>query len=204
MRPGQRRIPGPSAAVQDLPQCREYVFSSMFVAADDCLADVLTTDPNNEEARLFRSMTRLVRIVDEPGSTPFRDLVEQFDGTVTGGIEDLQVLFPEILPGDSPTGGDVQDFTRDVVVATLSASIDDLGFIQNDFSILITQAELVELGLADAVDVEFDYGDAVLFESALRTLRGLLLTFVLAHDLDVDIDALSVTDPLSFQYVLQS
>src|SRR5262249_48505971 len=115
------------------------------------------------------------------------------------------ILFslPRVFPSNSPTGGDVQEFLRRVMIPALDGAIDDnLRRIGTSFSMSVTPQELAGIGVIQSGPVEIDRGDAGIFAAGLGILRGFFLHVLLAHDLNIDIDAWKQMPPDRFQEVL--
>ncbi len=122
--------PAGLATAQTVQDCRDLLFVFVdertcnqpdpcphpdIAAADECLAAVLAGDPTNEEAHLFRALTRILRLADEQrdvgSNPPFTDsLKETLD----------QAAIENDPPEDHQTGGpneagrSVFDFTADL------------------------------------------------------------------------------------------
>ena len=105
------------------------------MAADECLEEALVQNPANQEARFLRAVARLLRFVEDqqdgPNPDKFTDslgeMLDQFGFSRTGRslFFDEELFTTDPLPVDSPTGGDIQEFLRDVFVPILTDSIDD-------------------------------------------------------------------------------
>jgi len=176
---------------------RGLFFAGDIVGADDLFQAELAADPTNQEALFFRSITRLLRIVEEnqdgPDPTTFTDslkeILDQFGFAPEGrSIFDFSA---RPLPSDSPTGGDVQEFLLNVILPEIIGAIEEnLSAIAPSFAVVLTPQELAAIGIFDEGPLEIDFGDVKLFEAALGGLKaGLLIS--LAYDLDLDIDQLT-------------
>ncbi len=172
--------------------CRGLFFARQIVAADNACGAAV-----GDEARLFRSITRIYRAFDEQVDGPdptrftdsFKEMLDRFGVPAEGrSVFDFVAEFPEMLPYDAPWSGDVQEFLRGVVVGRLENSIEgDLRSISSGFSTVITTDELTALGMFDAAPVELDTGDVKLLEAGLSAIKGTLLTWLVAYDLDVNL-----------------
>jgi hypothetical protein len=187
---------------------RDLFFSTDLLGADDALAAAVAADPSNGEAALLRALTAIPAAYERGGEgddpSTFTDSFEEFldqMGVSSGGrsLFDFTATFPDVLPPDFPTGGDIQEFLETVLCPAIDPALDALASLDTDFSMTISATELAAVGLESTGPLEVDYGDAKLIEAALRMVKGTLLSFVLAHDYDVDIDGLSRVDPIFVQ-----
>lgn len=186
--------------------CRGLLFSRDIVAADACFKDLPADD---QEAHFFRAITRVLRIVEENENGPnssvftdsFKEMLDQFGVPAENrSIFNLSLNTPDPLPSDSPTGGDIQEFLRMVVLPVVTAAIEEnLSAIDNSFSSVITPLETDAIGLTNEGALEVDFGDVKFLEACLRAFKGFLEGFLLAYDLDLDIDDLNLLDPVMFQ-----
>ncbi len=182
------------------PECdgRALLFGGDVAAADDCFALILVQSPADQEANLFRAVTRILRIVEVRGPGPdpatftdsLQEMLDRF-GAITQDRDPFGFFaaFPEILPTDSPTGGEFQEFLRRALIPELDGAIDEnLHRVGVDFSTTVTPTELAGVGIFQSAPAEVDFGDVRAFEAALSALRGSLLHLLLPFDLNVDID----------------
>ena len=197
-----------------LLSCRDYFFAQKIVEADDCFQSELATEPTDEEANLFRALSRLLRLVEDKADGPnpavftdsFNELLEQF-GVPTENLSvfDFDPDFPKPLPSDSPTGVDIQEFIRTVLIPEITSALEDnLSNVGSSYSTFVTEEELESFGIMNEPQVEVDYGDVKLLEAALRTALASLKSFVLAYDWDLDIDETALLDPLVLQDVVDA
>lgn len=194
---------------------RDFLFQQDIVMADTLFQTQLAVNSSDQEAHLFRAITRLLRIAEEnrdgPDAAVFTDslkeLLDQFGFSPTErSIFDFSSDVPEdangdvILPSSSPTGGQVQEFLRNVLLPELRSAIqDDLQAIDPAFSTRILSVEFATLDVGGDDAVEIDFGDVKLLEAALRGFEAALL-ITLAYDLNVDIDQIfNVGDTLMIQ-----
>jgi len=213
VRQGSRTIARPLPVVLDIlePSCdaRALLFSRNVAGADDCLKTILARNPADQEANFFRAVTRVLRVVEARGPGPdpstftdsLQEMLDRF-GALTEARDPFGffAMFPRILPANSPTGGDIQEFLRRVLIPELDGAIDEnLSRVGSSFSVVVTPQELAGIGLTQSGPVEIDHGDVGILAAGLGILRGFLLHMLLAHDLNVDIDAWKLTPPESFQ-----
>ena len=194
--------------------CRDYFFAQKIVEADDCFQSELATNPSDEETNLFRALSRLLRLVEDKADGPnpavftdsFNELMEQF-GVPTENLSvfDFHPDFPKPLPSDSPTGVDIQEYIRTVLIPEITSALEDnLSNVGSSYSTFVTEDELESFGILNEPQVEVDYGDVKLLEAALRTALASLKSFVLAYDWDLDIDETALLDPLQLQDVVDA
>ncbi len=211
-----------------MARCRSLFFAGIVVDADDCFRSVIepaaggtgasgqpgaagaaTVSPQDlQAAHLFRSLTRLVRVAEDPtdgsDATAFTDsLKEMLDrigySPFGRSIFDFRSEPPSSLPPDSPTTGDLQEFLDRTFLQEVTAAVDeDLRAIDESLSVIVEREEVALLGVPDTGPLEIDYGDAGMLEAALRAFQG-KLRISLAYDMDVDIDELVLLAPRRFQ-----
>ncbi|MDL1964330.1 MAG: hypothetical protein LWW98_08375 [Deltaproteobacteria bacterium] len=159
----------------------------------------VTADSSDQEANLFYAVTRILAFGLEQGSgtglETLRDLFEAF-GISRNDVELVEVDAPfneppeiydhydppEIIPG----GEDVRAFLAGPFLTLLDAAIANLNVITNTFNISLLSSET-----DDDYNLEVDYGDVLLFRSALYTLKSAIL-IVTAYDLNIDLRELAV------------
>ena len=170
---------------------------SGILSANEKFKAAVEANPSDQEANLFYALTRLLAFGLENGTglTTARDLFEAF-GISRNDVDlveedspynDPPEIYghydpPEIIPG----GEDVRAFWAGPFVTLLDAAIANLNQVQSTFTtILITD----ETG--DDYDIEVDYGDVLIFKSALYTLKSAILIMT-AYDLDIAFRELTV------------
>jgi hypothetical protein len=209
MHTGMRTVPRPLPVELNIiePACdaRALLFSKQIASADDCLKTILARTPDDEEANFFRAMTRVMRILEDlkPGPDPatFTDSLQEFLDQFGALVTDLEpwgfnVKPPAILPLDSPTMGDFQELLRRVFLPALDGAVEEnLSRIGTSFSVTVTPAELAGIGMTQSQSLEFDYGDAGMLKAGLDAWRGGLRQWLLAYDMNVDIDAYVASPP---------
>lgn len=188
---------------------RGEFFSGNIIPADDGFQAILAGDPNNAEAHFFRILSRLLRIIEEnqdgPNAATFTDslkeMLDRFGFDPLGrSINNFTSTPPDdqsgdfLLPNDSPTGADVQEFWETVVTPELSAALtENLLMLDQTFELTISSAELTALDITNEDPVEIDFGEVKLLEAALRTLRAASL-IGRAYEGNVDIDDINNSD----------
>lgn len=184
--------------------CRPLFFSGEFLQADECLRGKLDVNPGDREANFFRALTRLLAILHhEPAGTDaqapgagLQALVLRLGATmVSNGPLDLSIAMPDTLPVDAPTSGEVQQFLEAVFLQEIGAAVtENLAAIDTDFSLTLTAEEAAVLGLGAGPLPEIDFGDVKILQAALGALKGVLQTFLIAQDLDVDLNTVRLMD----------
>ncbi len=202
-----------SVSTSMVAACRSLLFSRMVVDADSCFESVTQIDPSGStqdgrEAHFFRALTRIARVVEDQSngsnSSTFTDslkeMLDRFGVPIVGrSLFDWTADRPPVLPTNSPTGGDVQEFLGTVFVPELTGAIEEnLGVLDGAFQMMVTRDELTAFGVLDTGPVEVDFGEVKLLQSSLRTAEG-VLGILLAYDLDVDLDALAAMLPADLQ-----
>lgn len=190
------------------PGCRGLVFSPNVVGADECLKAVLEIDPADQEANLFRAVTRLGRISEDqqvgpdPGasSDSLREMLDRLGLPADGrSLFSFTLMPPEVFPEDLPMSGEVQRFLGTVLYSEIKAAAEEnLQKVQSGLSTVITADEFLSLGVSETGPVEVDFGDAKVLESMLRGLAGALGVSI-AHDWNVDVTPLLDMDWVDFQ-----
>ncbi len=194
---------------------RGNLFARNIVEADDHFKTDIISNPANQEANFFRSITRLLRIVEQnqDGTDPatftdsLKEMMDQFGYSPgTRSIFDFSTSLPEdtdghtVLPSDSPTGGNVQEFLRNVILPEINGAINEnIAATDSSFSLVVSIEEMAGVDISEDTTVEIDFGDVKLLEALLNGLKAAILT-TLAYDLDMDIDqANNLGDNLKIQ-----
>ncbi len=189
--------------------CRDALFVTQdIVVADDACANAVSANALDGCARIFRAVTRVLRVFgeDTDGSDPklFTDSVkEMLDQFGVGAFErDVYNFSPSLpknitgeidFPADSPDGSDVQDALDLLVVTALQDSAADLQTVSDSTVVQLTNAELQTIAGSIRAsilepNIEFDYGDSKVLEFLFLLWESQLL-FLIALDLDIDIDS---------------
>ncbi|MDA0739418.1 MAG: hypothetical protein O3A59_10795 [Nitrospirae bacterium] len=194
---------------------RGEFFAVNIVPADEGFQAILASEPNNAEAHFFRAITRLLRIVEEnqdgPNGVTFTDslkeMLDRFGFDPLGrSLKNFTSMPPEdaegnyILPNDSPSGADVQEFWETVVTPELVAAMtENIPMLDSTFGLTISSAELTALDITNEDPVEIDFGEVKLLEAALRTIRAASL-IGRAYELNLDLDQINnANDNLQIQ-----
>ncbi len=203
--------------------CRGLFFSGQVVLADDCFlaaiaADPSASDPNTQEAHVFRAFTRIARVFEEQADGPdpsvitdsIKEMLDAAGFSAFGRtIFDWHSTPPPAVPANAPTSGELQAFLRDTLLPQVRGAIDEnLAQIDSSFQMMVFVDERWALGLLDPNDltdpnnppaaVEVDFGDIELLRSGFLLLDG-NLRIAVANSLDANIQALSLLDPLKFE-----
>jgi len=145
----------------------------------------------NEEANFMLGITRIAalaylditqNLMDRFGiSTTDRDIYHwtaDFQRDINGNI---------ILPNDSPSGVQVQEFLTSPVLSECMAALDNFRNVSATFNILLPAEEIGLTTSTLAPATEFDYGDVCLAKSALcATIVG--INIIKNYNVDLDID----------------
>jgi hypothetical protein len=219
-----------------LCQCRETLFQGRSVGGTERTkdsqalidADILCTaavaaDPSNGEARLFRAVTRLLRVTGgnethgPPRTASFAEMADAFGVTPEGrNLYDWEAKLPEnaggkvALPADSPTGEESQTALVGLLVPAIDASVADLQAITPDAQVVLNESEIEAIGTAlgasltndengDDEEIEIDLGDILVIESGFLIWKAQLL-LIDALNLDVDLDSYTpILDAIDIQ-----
>ena len=158
-----------------------------FKAAEALAGSSASNDADT--ARFFYALTRVASLgfdtysdgdnadaIDHLG-----DLLDGFGcdpkGTKRSNFDALSC--PETLPSDSPRGGAIQGFLKDVVKPELESAIANFGGVSASFR----RTESFE-----GESIEFDFGDALFLRAALKASIAKILLQA-TYNLDADIDA---------------
>ena len=170
------------------------------VEANGYFQDAVTADPGDQEAQLFYASTQLAVFGLENGSgegtATALDLLEAFGISRTAGdslfLEPIYTDHPELEPlyTDPPelegvylppptvpdSTGMVQFLNTECLDLVNGVLVNLAAVVDQDLNLTITALE------TGYTSVEVDWGDVLLFNSAVKTVKGLLLT-VTAYDL---------------------
>jgi len=183
-----------SSAVADVAQGREDLFTKDLDGnftlenlneANTEFMNAVVASPNDPEANLFYALTRILFLAKGPA---FEAILDAFDVTEEGrDLADWTADLPTdpdgstIIPPDSPTGQELQNFLTLVVLPEINAALTNLDIIESDFGLQLTTAETGE----DYI-IEVDYGDVLIYRSTLLAAKA-LIKLIEAYDMDIDI-----------------
>jgi hypothetical protein len=210
----------PAASLATLADCRNQLFVvENIVAADDFCAQAVANNPADGEARFFRALTRILRVLGEntDGADPARftdsvkEMMDQFGiGASDRSLYSFAPTLPKNsagdveLPSDSPDGNHVQEALSDLLLPAISASVDDLRAIATDTAFSLSASELATVANATGVpidepSVQIDFGDVELARAGLLKWKSHLLTAE-AHNLSIDLDSYTpIEEPIRIQ-----
>jgi hypothetical protein len=165
---------------------------SAILLADDRFEAAAADDPADQDARLFRSVTRIMAFALENGGAPdsqtLLDLLERFG--IKRNSQELLIEPPVDEPpqingrynppASLPSGENVHAFLAGPFLACLDASIADMEAIDSGYSTTITAGESGDL------PVEIDHGDILVVKAAMNALRS-IAGIVTAYNLDLDL-----------------
>ncbi|MDO8282992.1 MAG: hypothetical protein Q7U10_10300 [Thermodesulfovibrionia bacterium] len=153
-----------------------------------------STTNDADEARFFYALTRVFALGFEissdgnvsNGINTAGEIADLFD-CIVSGVSPIDPLFdvvcPQLMPANSPTVGQLQDYLYDVVRPELIGAIDGFNQISETFNVLWLEPQK-----PDSTPIESDYGDVLALRAAAKSMLSLILTQQ-AYDLDIDIDA---------------
>ncbi len=154
--------------------------------------DALAEHPDHPVINAYSAFTRLLDLALREDQTGLTHLFEQYGITRSGLFWDTLDLHPSTagegeiyFPVTAPTGESIRSFMAGTLLDTVESSIADLTKTIEAWSETDKYIFPKERFQSD-LDIELDYGDALLARSMLQTFRFLLL-FVTAYDLDVDL-----------------
>ncbi len=147
----------------------------------------IQADPNDREARFFSAVSNiLLSVTQNSGNTvitTLADLAKSFGVNRNTNISLLSSPYdkPPMLrdeynpPANIPDGSKLQTFLAGPFLDLLTASLADLSVIDSQekvspFKLTLTAGELDALS-----PVEVDYGDVLLLEAGLRTMKAVIL-----------------------------
>ncbi len=164
------------------------------------------TSNDADTARFFYGLSQVLALAYDSGSDTqrtvraaavgydgdlldFGDLLDAFNYP-TGPVgetedprapENLDVeLFPSLLPGNSPSGAQLQAFLDDVVMTDLEGALDALQSVATTFNATWTDPY-------SGTATESDYGDVLAARAALKAAMAAIM-ILNAQNLDIDID----------------
>ena len=160
------------------------------VEANGYFQDAVTADPTDQEARLFYALTQLAvfgLVNGSDGETVTAlDMLEAFGISRTAGdsllLEPIYTDPPEfegvyLPPSTVPGGTEMVQFLNTECLDLVDGALVDLAVVvDQDLNLTITALETGD------TSVEVDWGDVLLFNCAVKTVKSLLLT-VTAYDL---------------------
>ena len=171
-----------------LALCESAVSSDNLSAANDFCRDASDrygTEVSNEAdtARFFHVLTFFFDTVSDGdpnnGLNTASDILDAFNCTHAGSVHD-DPSCPDTMPGNSPTGLELQNFLFNVGRPALEDIITTIQSVSQSFNYVWTEPW-------DGTSVESDFGDILVF-SALAKGGLALLLMQDAYDLDADID----------------
>ncbi len=163
---------------------------SGIIAANNHFRNAVQEAPDNPEANFFYALSRLLVSGLEkgqgPGFTSLLDLFEAFgitrtanDDIINGDIYYNTSQYDGVYhpPLTVPEAGRVSQFFIIQFVSLLDDVLANLTKVNNTIAITLTSFETGDTA------VEIDYGDVLIFKSAVNTLKGLMLT-IFAYNID--------------------
>ncbi|MBI4826731.1 MAG: hypothetical protein HY807_09995 [Nitrospirae bacterium] len=155
-----------------------------------------STSNQADTARFFYAFARVFALGFEVSSdgnasngiNTAGEIADLFDCVVSGVSPLNPALFdvqcPQLLPVNSPTGGQLQGYLYNVVRPELIGAIDNFNDISDTFNVI-----WLEPGKPESAPIESDYGDVLAFRAMAKSMLSLILTQQ-AYNLNIDIDAL--------------
>ena len=166
-----------------------------FIHANKSFENALEIQPDHEESHFFNSITRFGPLLDLDNNytsgMPIDNLRELLDvyGISQEG-RDIDNWFADFqrdaewnikLPNDSPSLQEVIDYFHTVWTDEIHDALYNLDHISSSFNTIIKREEIGD----DATeDVEIDYGEVLLYKSALYAFKGMIYV-ITAYDFDV-------------------
>ena len=172
-----------------------------FEAAENLAGSSVSNDADT--ARFFYALTRVAALgfdtysddIPNNGLNTLGDILDGFglpaDDTKRSNL--AAITFPDPLPGNSPSGNELQSFLNDVVFPELEGAINNLNTVSEAFNTHWTEP-------IDDEIVESDYGDVFFF---LAMFKGALASVFTqsAYNLDADIDDFENNDKTIEQFL---
>jgi hypothetical protein len=157
------------------------------VAAADSYGSIVSNDA--DVARFFAALSRVAALwYDQTsdgnpnnGLNTFGDILDAFGCSVSGrDPERFDITWPDILPANSPTGGELQTFIRYIIRPEIEGAIENLGNVSQSFNISWIEP-------IDETTVESDFGDVL---AAKALFKSLLASIIIenSYNLDGDFD----------------
>jgi len=170
----------------------DYTMTGL-LSANTKFLEAVTIDPNDSEARLFLSLTRIPALMDTALSytsgAPIENFQELFDnlGVAAFGRDILNwsAKFSKdingdlILPPDVMSLQEFQNFVKNGILQEVDSALADLGYISDSFT---TDLSTDETG--NDVAIEVDYADVLLYKTSLYTLKT-FLQIILSYDINI-------------------
>ncbi len=182
---------------------------SGILAANLKFEAAVNADLDDQKANLFYAVTRVLAFgLEQSGGAGLETLADLL-GAFGINRNDIDSLnegspfndIPEIYdsynpPATIPGGEAMRAFLAEQVMTVLDAAIDNLNKVDGTFTTTLPASVTGE-----TYDTEVDYGDVLLFKSALYTFKSVMLLMT-AYNLDIDIKEIIVlgnADMLQFQ-----
>ncbi len=160
-----------------------------YFEAAESLAGTATSN-DADTARFYYALTRIAALgfdTYSDGDSSYMNQLGDFldrlgcDKLDTARASFDGISFPEtIMPSNSPSGGELQNFLHNVVRPELEGAIANLVTVSTSFNKRWTEP-------FDNESVESDYGDVVFFRAIAKSAASVIL-IQYAYDLDADID----------------
>lgn len=162
------------------------------VAANEKFRAAVMEDALSQTANFFFAVTQIPAsfLTDDANSQTIntvRALLESFGCTQNEGAEFLENPYSlpmhgdyTVLPDHAPGGEALRQFLTGPFITTIDGAIANLDRLNSTFQIFFTASETGVDGT-----IEVDYGDVLLYKSALQFLKSALL-FIGAYNMDVD------------------
>ncbi|NWH05643.1 hypothetical protein [Desulfobacter latus] len=187
-----------SDASQDLvDQGRSLFFSNAnptyqnILDADVKFKDAVTADPTNQNARVFRAVTRMVGFALSPSAgSGYQNAADVISAMGIPIISDRLISMaapydevPELgglfnPPGTLPNGDEIRGVINKGLVGIINDALADLDVVTSNYALTLTGQEVDEIS-----GIEVDYTDILFVKSALNAIKAVALVFS-AYDLD--------------------
>jgi hypothetical protein len=168
-----------------------YLAQHKVIDARDCFYQAWLGDNTNEEANFMLGSTRIASLFYLNES---QILMDGFGISQTG--RDLYNWYADfqrdeegriILPVDSPTNAQLQQFLVSVVQPQVLEALNNFNNVSSDFNIILPPEEFGTITSTGATSTEFDYGDVCLARSVLSA-GIVMINIIKNYNVDVDID----------------
>ena len=165
---------------------------SGILAANEQFKAAVEANPSDPEGNFFYALTQIPASCLAYGPNPqavdtVRALLESLGFTRNEGAEFLENPYNPpvdgnyiVFPDNAPGGEALREFLTGPFVATIDSAIANLDRLLPTFQTFLTATET---GMDETIEV--DYSDVLLYKSALRFLKSVLLT-IGAYNIDVD------------------